>query len=238
MNAGLLCLALCAVATPARAQMTWTDKIFVNANVGAQVGSSELTVTTPFEIYGEQGTVTSTQDVKGGGLFDVSAGYKVWRNLAIGVGYTRTSGKADAAVTAQVPDFFLHDNLRPVSASASDVKHTEQAVNITGTWMVPVTDKIDVGVVFGPTFFTVKQEVPNSVAVTEPGPSVASVGVEEVSKSAVGIHIGVDVSYMVTKRYGVGGLARYTRGSVDIPNASESLEVGGFQIGGGVRVRF
>ena len=238
MNAGLLCLALCAVATPAQAQMTWTDKLFVNANVGVQGGSSDLTVATPFEIYGEQGLVTSVQNVKGGGFFDLSGGYKVWRNLAIGIGFTRTGGKADAAVAAQVPDFVRFDTPRAVTASVSDVQHTERAINISGTWMVPVTDKIDVGVVFGPTFFSVTQEVPSSVAVTEPGPSVTSVGVEEISESTVGIHLGVDVSYMVTKRFGVGGLARYLKGSVDIPNAADGLSVGGFQIGGGVRIRF
>jgi hypothetical protein len=43
---------------------------------------------------------------------------------------------------------------------------------------------------------------------------------------------------MVTPRYGVGGLARYSRGSIDLDNASDSLKVGGFQIGAGLRVRF
>jgi hypothetical protein len=234
----MLCLVLCAVATPAYAQMKWTDQITVNANLGAQVRSSDLTVTTPFELYDEQGSVTSTQDVKTGAFFDISAGYKVWRNLAVGIGYTRASGKADASISAQVPDDLRTDSPRSVTASASGVKHTENAVNISGTWMVPFTDKIDIGVVFGPTIFSVKQEVPNSLSVNEPGPVVTSVGVGDVKETTVGIHLGVDVSYMLNKRYGVGGLARYSWGSIDIPNATESLTVGGFQIGAGVRIRF
>jgi hypothetical protein len=36
----------------------------------------------------------------------------------------------------------------------------------------------------------------------------------------------------------VGGLARYAWGSADIDGATESLGVGGFQIGVGVRYRF
>ena len=44
INAGLLCLAFCAAATPASAQ-TWTDKGFVNVNVGFQAGSHSPGIT-------------------------------------------------------------------------------------------------------------------------------------------------------------------------------------------------
>ena len=238
MKSGLLCLALCALATPASAQMTWTDKGFFNFNVGVQVGSKDLNVTTPFELYGEGGTVASALDVKGGGFFDFSAGYKIHKNLTIGAGFTWTDGSGDAAITASVPDPLVHDAHRSVSTTASDVNHQESQIHITATWMVPVTDKIDLGLAFGPTFFLVSQEVPNGVTVTEPGPAVTAVSVEKIDESSVGFHIGMDVNYMVNKRFGVGGLARYTFGSVEIPNADDKLKLGGFQIGGGLRVRF
>ena len=91
MKAGLLCLAMCAAVAPkAQAQMTWTDQVFVNISGGYQAGSDTLTTNTPFELYDEQGTVTSSQKVSGGGLFDISVGYKVWRNLAAGVGFSHT----------------------------------------------------------------------------------------------------------------------------------------------------
>ena len=238
IKTGLLCAAMFALATPASAQLTWTDRGFVNVNFGAQTGSRELTLATTFEIYNEQGSVTSTQDVKAGTFFDLSGGVKVWRNLALGAGFMRSVGNADAAVTASVPDPLVFDTPRTVTASATDLKHTEQAVNVSATWMIPFTDKVDIGLVFGPTFFSVKQEFPTSVTVTEPGPALSSVDIAEVDESTVGVHFGVDVSYMFTPRFGVGGLARFTRGSIEIPNAAEKLTVGGFQIGAGGRVRF
>ena len=236
--AGLLCLSFCAAAAPAQAQMTWTDKGFFNVNVGVQTGSQDLTVNTPFEIYGEAGAVGSALDIKSGGFFDFSAGYKVWRNLAVGIGYTGTDAKSDAAISASVPDPGFFDVPRSVTATASDVKHQEQQIHFTGTWMVPVTDKMDVAVSFGPTYFLITQEVPNSVEVTEPAASIASVGKASLDESTLGFHLGVDVTYMVNNRFGVGGLARYTRGSIDVENASDKLKAGGFQIGGGLRVRF
>jgi hypothetical protein len=238
MKAGLFCLALLSIATPAAAQMTWTDKGFVNVSFGIQAGSPTISVNTPFELYGETGSVDSTMEAKARGFFEIAGGYKVWSNLAVGLGYSYGSGSSDAAVTASVPDPLFFDQQRVVTTTAADVKHSQSALHLTGTWMVPVTDKVDVGLAFGPTIFFVSQDIPNAVAVSEPGPTITSVNVESVNETTVGIHFGVDMTYLITPRIGVGGLARYTWGSVDLENASEGLTVGGFQLGAGLRFRF
>ena len=243
MRAGFLCLALCAVVAPnAAAQMTWTDRAFVNVSVGVQGGSRDLATATSFELYDEEGSVASAQDVGGGGFFDISAGYKVWRNLAAGIGFSRTGSSSDAAIAASVPDPLVFSRLRPATGSASDLSHSETVISLTGTWMVPVTDKIDVGISAGPSIFNVKQDLPSAVTVAEPGPTVSNVAVTDASATSVGLNFGVDVTYMVTTwkdtGIGVGALARYTWGSVDLDGASDKLTVGGFQIGGGLRLRF
>jgi len=239
MKPALLCLALCVTVAPkAHAQMTWTDQGFVNVTLGGQAGSRDLATDRTFDQYDEAATVTSTQKVKGGGLFDVSAGYKVWRNLAAGIGFSHVGSKADAAIHASIPDPVFFDRLRPLDASTTGLKHSENVVHLMGVWMVPVTDKVDVGVSAGPSIFSVKQELPTELGIAEPGPTVTGVTVTSTKKTTVGINLGVDVTYLVTKRWGVGGLARYTWGSVDLDGASDSLTVGGFQVGGGLRVRF
>ena len=225
-------------AAPAQAQMTWTDRGFVNASIGVQGGSRDLATSSTFTIYDENATLETTQNVGGGAFFDVGGGYKVWRNLAIGIGFTRISSDADVAVTARVPDPLIHDRIRTVSSTSAGAKHSEVAVNLSGTWMVPVTDKVDVGLSFGPTIFLVSQDVPTSVSVTEPGPSISAATLATADKTTVGIHLGVDVTYLITPRVGAGVLARYSAGSADLEGASDSLGVGGFQIGGGVRIRF
>jgi hypothetical protein len=239
MKAVVLCLALCVtVASKAHAQMTWTDQGFVNVTGGAQTGTHSLKTSTTFDLYDEKAAVTTEQDVKARGIFDITAGYKVWRNLAAAIGYSHAGGSSDASVKASIPDPVFFDRPRAIEAAASDLKHSENAFNLMGVWMVPVTDKIDVGVSAGPTIFHVTQELPSAIAVAEPGPTVSSVTVSDESKTTVGINLGVDVTYLVTKRIGVGGLARYTWGSADIDGATDSLTVGGFQIGGGLRLRF
>lgn len=225
-------------ATSAQAQMQWTDKGFLNVNVGAQAPKQTLTAETTPEIYAEPALFRSTSDVGGGAFFDFAAGYKIWKNLAVGFGYTHVSSSDDLNVDASIPDPVDYDRPRAVTATISDAKHSQNSLHLMGTWMMPVTDKVDVGFQFGPTIFFVSQDLPQNVQVSEPGPSISSTGLDSVSKTTVGLHFGVDATYLLTPRIGVGGLFRYTWGSADIGSAAESVTVGGLQIGGGLRVRF
>ena len=224
---------------PAFAQgLTWTDRGFLNVNFGVQEVSRSIDAESTFSLYGEEGRLSSTQPVDGGGFFDFSVGYKVWRNLAVGIGYSRVKSDADVSLAASVPDPNFFDRPRAVTGSASEAEHSENAIHLQGTWMMPVTDKIDLGLSFGPTIFTAKQEIPVSIAVSEPGGAISSTEIASVDKTTVGINFGVDFNYLFTPRIGAGVLARYTWGSMDLESAGESLTLGGFQIGAGVRIRF
>ena len=218
--------------------MKWTDKGFANINIGGQSGSHDVATTTTFVVYDEDAHINTTQKTGGGFLFDMNGGYKVWSNLVVAVGYTFMSDSTDGAVTATIPDPRVFDSPRTVTTTANDLKHTENALNFMGVWMVPVTDKVDVGISFGPTVFFVKQELPDTLTFTEPGPTVTGLTTKDISKTAGGVNLGVDVTYLLTKKMGVGGILRYTWGSVDLEGASDKLTVGGFQIGVGARYRF
>ena len=238
-KAGYLALAVVALfAAPAHAQMTWTDQGFVNVSFGVQAGSDSLQTTSGFDLYGEQGTLATTQDIDGGAIFDIGGGYKVWRNLAVGISFSRVKSDSDINITATVPDPNFFDRQRAVAGNAPGADHSEFATHLQATWMMPVTDKIDVGLSFGPTIFSVSQEVATAITVNEPGPSLASTTIVKAKETGVGINLGADVTYLVTPRFGAGVLLRYTHGSVDVPGATDSLAVGGVQFGVGLRVRF
>lgn len=236
---GLLTVAAAAMMVhPAQAQMTWTNQGFVNVNFGVQGGTRDLTTQSTFELYGENASVSTAQEAGGGALFDIGFGYKVWQNLALGITYSRVAKDHDAAIAATVPDPDFFDRQRSVSGAAPNLSHKENAFHLQGTWMVPVTDKVDVGFSFGPTIFNVSQDIPTAITINEPGPTISGVTITTEKKTSVGINFGVDVSYMVTPQFGAGALVRYTWGSADFDAADDSLTLGGFQIGGGVRVRF
>lgn len=239
LTVALLVFGSSTAAAPAFAQtMQWTDKGYVSVNVGVQAGSDTLATNSTFTLYDETATVTSSQKVKSGAFFDIGAAYRVWgRNLLAGVSFSRTSSDADVSVNASIPDPIKFDQLRTVNATVGGAKHTENVVHISAIWMIPVANKIDVGVFAGPSIFSIKQQAIGEPTVSEPGPTVAT-PLSEIKKTSGGVHAGVDVQYMIAKRWGIGGLARYTWGTATIAGASEKLKLGGFQIGAGARVRF
>jgi hypothetical protein len=239
IKAGCVCFVLSVLAAaPASAQMTWTDKAFLNVNFGVQETSHQIDTGSAFDLYGEQGSLTTTQPVDGGALFDIGGGYKVWKNLAVGLGYSRVQSDGDVTLEANVPDPNFFDRPRGVTGIASNAEHAEHAIHLHGTWVMPVTDKMDVAFSFGPTIFMVSQDLVTNISITEPTPTIASSTVTREDKTAVGINLGLDVNYFFRPRIGAGLLVRYAYGSVELEGAQESLPVGGFQIGGGVRVRF
>ena len=130
------------------------------------------------------------------------------------------------------------DRPRAVSTTLTDAKHRQTAINLTGTWMMPVTDKVDVGFQFGPTIFLVSQDVPGTLQVTEPGPTVTSAALAKDDHTTVGVHFGVDATYLdhaALRRRRARPLHRRLGRHRRV---DDGLTLGGFQIGFGGRVRF
>jgi hypothetical protein len=237
MKAGILALCIFAVPQIASAQtMQWTDKGYVAINGGAQIRSGNVTVTTTPQIYGEQANIATTSKIKSGGFFDLGGAYRVWgHNLLAGLSYSHTSSNSNGTINASIPDPVQFGSPRPFSSSVGSLKHSENQIHLDAIWMMPVAEKLDVGVFAGPSIFLVKQGTIGNLNVTEPGPTVtAQVGSS--SKAAVGINLGADLQYMVARKIAVGGLARYSWGRAKI--GSGKVTAGGFQIGGGLRYRF
>jgi hypothetical protein len=148
---------------------------------------------------------------------------------------------SDVNLTATLPHPVFTDQLRTVNQTQGGAKHSEDVVHINAIWMMPVANKLDIGIFGGPSIFAVKQDTVESVTVTEtadPAKPTVTAPLTRVSKTAVGVNVGVDVQYMIAKQWGAGGIIRYSVGSVAIPGATKDLTVGGFQIGGGARFRF
>lgn len=222
---------------PASAQ---TGRVTASINFGAQGSSGDFTQRLTPTIYDEVASIEIGQNYESGPLFDIGAGMTLFDNLGVSLSYSRTAGDGVATVAAQIPDPLFFDRPRGASASVDGLKHTENAVHLQVFYRFAATPKIDISVGVGPTFFSVKQELIDNVTVTEPTPTVTPV-VVSLSDSPVGINVGADITYLVTKTVGAGVLLRYATGSADFATASGSsvsLDAGGFQIAGGLRVRF
>ena len=99
-----------------------------------------------------------------------------------------------------------------------------------------ITNKLDVAFGVGPTFINVKQDLVTNATVPT-GTQNATPVVETQTGTGVGAHVQFDGNYLFTRRYGAGLMIRCSGASVDL-DSIPGFDVGGFQAGIGLRVRF
>jgi hypothetical protein len=207
-----------------------------------QGGSEDITQRSTPIIYDEVALLDVAQSIENGPLFDIGGSYLAFGNIGFGLSFSRTSGDGSAAIAGQIPNPRVTDNLRSASASADGLEHSESAVHLQVFYRYAASPKLDIAVGIGPTFFSVDQQLIDTVEVTESGNTpVITPRVVEASDSPVGVNFGADITYMINEMIGAGVLLRYATGSADLstPNGSNlSLDAGGLQFGAGLRVRF
>jgi opacity protein-like surface antigen len=214
---------------------------FLSVNFGVQATSRSHDESGTFELYGETGTVEGTREVGAGPLFDVSGGFIVWKNILVGVGYSRFSDQGDVALEARVPDPLHFDRPRSAAITLADAAHTEHAFHVQALYALQLTEKLDVMLGGGPSFFSLTQDVLDEIVATEGSTLTVTGTTASVSESAVGFNVGADLTYLFTDRLGAGFFARYSEASVNMPageGATRDVKVGGFQLGAGLRFRF
>jgi hypothetical protein len=237
----------------ASAQTSAADRWYVNVSGGGSPQDQTFSESATFDIYGQKGALESAYSIGGGKLFDVSAGMRVWKSLGVGIGYSANKNKNDATVSVRVPHPLVFGQSREASVTVSDLEHTEKIVHLQFVLMLPLTSKLQLTFMGGPSFFTVRQDLatvrpPQHVRDDAPFTSVTitNVTVTEVKDSPLGVNVGVDGTYAIARvaglGIGVGGFVRYVGASVDLPTVTgtmrETVLAGGHQWGLGLRLRF
>jgi hypothetical protein len=220
----------------------WTDIGYLAVSGGYQAGSSGFSETFGFQQHLERATVTTEYPKKDGPTFDVGGGFRVWRNLAAGVSVSSVSRSTDGAVSGSIPHPFFFDAGRAIEGTAA-LKRTETAVHVQAAYVVPAGRRMLVTLSGGPSFFSVKQSLVQSVQFSESYPfdtaTLSSAPTASASKSVTGFNAGLDVGYYFTGAVGAGMMVRYSGATLALPShdATISTKVGGFQAAGGLRVR-
>ena len=223
-------------AARAQAPAPAETQMFANVSLGGQVQSHTFSNSTSFALYNELATVSATQTVGSGVVFDIGGGYRVWQHLYVALGVSAFHGSSTATVTGSIPNPLIFGQPKTSTATATGLGQTDVAVNLQLVWIQPVTDKFDVAVALGPSLIHVKQDIVSASVTPGTQDLTTATGTESKSTGKAG-SAGVDVSYKITSRYGAGAFLRYLGGEVDLPSAPK-LKVGGLQVGVGLRVRF
>lgn len=218
---------------------------FIAAYGGMNKGDGSSSVSGTFSIYDESGTFEATQSYEGGGLFSIGGGVKIWKNLAIGVAYTRFTDTQTGSASVTAPHPVLFNAPRTASAAINDLAHEEDAIHLQALLVVPFNDRVELIVGGGPTFFGVKHDFVNSVGFTEGASPYTSItvgtpAITSGDENATGFNFGGELAYYFTKNVGAAGFFRYAKGTAtfDVGSSSVDIDAGGTQFGGGLRFRF
>lgn len=250
----ILGFALLAVsAPPVDAQMLrWEDRGYFTFSLGIQPQSRDFVEASTPQIYRENASINVPHSISSGIFIDLSAGARVWQNLGAGIGFSRFADTDAPTLTAQIPHPLFFAQPRSVSSPAGELKRSESVIHLQAVWVLPVSNKIELAAFGGPSIFNVKQGLAtlSQADIVEGDSPFRTVAVSKVttsspSETAMGFNLGVDGTYLITTmrniKWGAGGFIRFSGASVDFPTpggGTLKLDAGGFQIGGGTRVRF
>jgi hypothetical protein len=251
---GVLFIAGAPMAALAQAPAAEGSRFFFNLSWGGQWREQTFTDSSTFDIYQEKGAVAAAHSIGGGTLFDVGAAVRVWKSASIGLAYSTLANKNPATISVRVPNPVVFGQPRTATVTTGDLEHSENVVHLQFMWTIPLTRKIDVTVMAGPSFFTVRQTLatvnaPQDIQDVPPYTTVTitSVSLTDVKDSPVGVNVGIDGTYLITTMHGVGiglgGFIRYAGAGLDLPTTpgmtrDTDLQAGGPQGALGLRFRF
>lgn len=227
---------------------TWADRGYVNIGFGVESGSSSIADTLNFVIYEEPGTVTTTSSFTSGNILDAGFGFRVWRNMTVGIAYHQEENDSDATLTGSVPSPIFFNRPRNLSQNVTGLVRKEKATHLQFGWALPLNEKFDVLLFAGPSFFRLDQDVVSEVGIGERGSPFTEVVAQPEratrKNSATGFNAGFDATYILWSnddvRIGAGGFVRFAKAtaSIMVLGSEQDTDVGGVQVGFGARIRF
>ncbi len=257
----LLSLVICSIAAgPAFAQRSRPKqvppprpraaqpRVFVSVNgvyrAPSRTLSDSVTFPTPFSAGRELASATSKYTLPTGIMFDGEGIVRLWRGLGAGIAVSAFSSRNDFNITAQMPHPFYFNQMRTIQGTVNS-RHAETTVNLLAAYAIPLSPKLNVLVSAGPSWFSTEQKLVNSVTAIELYPfDTAQFGTADLqtfNTGAWGFNAGADLSWMLARNFGVGGLVRFAQATAKMSppgRAAVSMDVGGLNVGGGVRIKF
>ena len=242
-----VCLAVLTLGRAEAQTSEWDGRGFIWISGGGQFSDTEFKVAQSVPKFDEVAQFETDHTSGSGGLLDVAGGVRIAGNLGVGVGFSVLGNQNDVSGTGTVPNPLFFDRPRDVTFEETGLEHREVGIHFSAVYVIPVSDRFLVSVFGGPTLFRLRQDLVSDVVL---GPEtdapffdmvdVASVSTTSVSATSFGGHIGFDGTFLLNDQLGVGGFFRCAAGSVDLPTGDTlvSVDAGGLQIGGGLRLFF
>ena len=252
MSRVLIAVFVCVLAVPgiARAQRGgWVD---VNLGVAASTGEAQ-TFTYEGRMFSEPYALAAAYPKPSRGAeFDFGGGFMFTPLVGVGVTFTGQAHEDAAGLAITVPHpFFFNAAATDAGATNGLLSRAEGGTHLQ-VMLAPVhSDRFRFRVFGGPSIFRLKADMAQDITWNQAATifsransvSITSADLVEAEGTGWGFHAGADASYFFTRIVGVGGLVRFSHGSVTLdPEAmsevAQDVKVGGIHAGGGLRLRF
>jgi hypothetical protein len=200
--------------------------------------------TRSFTEFAESGEVATDYSAKAGPGGEVGLRYLFTERLGVLASVTLASRSGAADFSARLPHPLYLGRHRQADGSADGLSYSESTGHLD---LVVAGDRGSIGysLFAGASFFQVKADLLESVGYSHAYPfdsvTVGSLPTSSSSASAVGFNVGGDLVYRLNERFGVAIQARFSRAKVELaPDAENAFTVdaGGVQVAGGIRVRY
>jgi hypothetical protein len=242
-------------ATPSFAQSF--ERGWVDVNFGVAIAAEDSFRMQGSDIrFGEEATFTIDYNQPRGAAFDFGGGFMITPVFGVGVSFTGTAHEEEADLSARIPHpIFANAHATGTAPTDEKLTRTEGGVNVQAMIVALQSDRLRVRFFGGPTYFRVTQDAVHTINYSQQfafltptnNVTVTSFDGEELEENGWGFHAGGDVSVFFNRIIGVGGFGRFSRANIDLPNTmaissndADTVEIkaGGFQVGGGLRLKF
>ncbi|HEY8551640.1 MAG TPA: hypothetical protein VIL35_16895 [Vicinamibacterales bacterium] len=233
------------------------ERGWIDVNFGVAVAAEEeFTMSGTGVWFAEPADFAADYQLPRGASFDFGGGYMITPLIGVGVSFTGTAHEEVAGLRVRIPHPLYANAYGSDSATTEGrLRRIEGGVNIQAM-LVPVqTERFRFRVFGGPTYFRVEQDAVSDIRFDQVygifnranAVEITEYDTRTVEGTGWGFHAGADASIFFTRVVGIGGFARFSRGSVDLEDTLASavgdddvvgVKAGGFQVGGGLRLKF
>jgi hypothetical protein len=218
-------------------------RVVVNGGAIAAPGSFGQRFTLTRNV--EAAPVTTDLSLAPGGIFEVGARVRVHRRLSIGaVGFVASS-TASGTLDARLPHPFYFNQPRDVSGELSGLTRRERGVHVELAVPLHVSERNELTLLGGPSYFDVEQALITDLTYTESYPydtaTLDDTTSTTVKKTGPGFNVGAELTRRVSRSAQLALLGRYSRGTLTLSAAEgneSDVHAGGIMIGAGLRFAF
>jgi hypothetical protein len=225
-------------------QGTPSERFRVSVSAGVQPGSGSLAQALTLTRNVEPAAVRASVPEAVLPLFDAGIMIRLRRGLAAGVSVSAVNEAAEATIEAEIPHPFVFNQPRAIAGTETGLRRSEVAVHTYAAYTTTFGRTI-LAISGGPTFFRAEQDFITDVRHADEYPydtaEYAGADVRRVSGNRVGYNAGLDITWPLTRRWGIGALTRFSRARSPFSlngRTYGTLDLGGLQAAAGLRIGF